>query len=382
MTRIALRLIALLTGALLALVASSSLAAPAPAVAVPITADRWTLSADAKIVEHRGVAAIAFPKSLRQSEAVLKDLVFTDGTIELDVEPTTGMGPGVGFRRKGPDTYESFYIRPFPNCATAWDCLQYAPVVRGVLLWDVYPAYQSPAKVVANQWNRLKLVVNGRRLRVYVNGERTLEVDRLEGDAADGAIVLQGRGFVANVTVTPGAVEDLPAEAGTDPAIADGRFVRHWLMTRPATLAADAQPMLAAAPADRAAWTPVEAETGGLVNLTRHHGLPPDQRSLVWLRTTIRAAAATDRRAAIGWNDEVWVFVNGQAVYADKNEYAKGEPRKKPDGRLSLENGVVALPLRRGDNEVVIGVANAFFGWGLMLRLDDAAGVTLARPTR
>ena len=27
-------------------------------------------------------------------------------------------------------------------------------------------------------------------------------------------------------------------------------------------------------------------------------------------------------------------------------------------------------------------VANAFFGWGLMLRLDDAAGVTLAPSTR
>jgi hypothetical protein len=72
------------------------------------------------------------------------------------------------------------------------------------------------------------------------------------------------------------------------------------------------------------------------------------------------------------------VFVNGAAVYADKNEYAQGEPRKKPDGRLSLDNGAFTLPLRAGDNEIVIGVANAFFGWGLMLRLDDVAGVTLA----
>lgn len=349
----------LLTGALLALATSSSFAAPAPAVGVPLTADRWLLGADARIVEHRGVAAIELPKSLRQSEAVLKDLVFTNGTIELDVEPTDGMGPGVGFRRKSGDSYESFYIRPLPTCATAWDCLQYAPVVRGVLLWDIYPAYQSPAKVVANQWNRLKLVVNGRRLRVYVNGERTINVDRLEGDAADGAIVLQCMGFVANLTVTPGAVADLPAKAGTDPAHRR-RAVRPSL-------------------ADDGA---VEAETGGLVNLTRHHGLPADTRSLVWLRTTVRAGAASDRRAAIGWNDEVWVFVNGEAVYADKNEYAKGEPRKKPDGRLSLENGAFSLSLRRGDNEVVIGVANAFFGWGLMLRLEDAAGVTLATPTR
>jgi hypothetical protein len=182
--------------------------------------------------------------------------------------------------------------------------------------------------------------------------------------------------------VTPGAVEDLPAAAAPVPAVADGRFLRHWRITGAITLAPDAEPSLATVPADRSAWTPIEAETGGLVNITRRHGLPADKRSLVWLRTTIRAATAADRRAAIGWNDEVWVFVNGKAVYADKNEYAKGEPRKKPDGRLSLENGAFSLPLVRGDNEVVIGVANAFFGWGLMLRLDDATGVTLARPAR
>ena len=64
------------------------------------------------------------------------------------------------------------------------------------------------------------------------------------------------------------------------------------------------------------------------------------------------------------------------------NDYRKPELRKKPDGRLSLENGVFALPLEAGENEVIVGVANAFFGWGLMLRLDDATGVTLAPSTR
>lgn len=146
-------------------------------------------------------------------------------------------------------------------------------------------------------------------------------------------------------------------------------------------LAEGAKPDFATRPATKAGWTPLQAETGGLVNISRRYGLP-EGRSLVWLRTTIRAAAAGDKRAAIGWNDEVWVFVNGRQVYADVNAYLKPELRKKPDGRLSLENGAFALPLQAGDNEVVVGVANAFFGWGLMLRLDEAAGVTLTASTR
>ena len=40
----------------------------------------------------------------------------------------------------------------------------------------------------------------------------------------------------------------------------------------------------------RGDWTPLPAETGGLVNISRRYGLP-EGRSLVWLRTSIRAAA-------------------------------------------------------------------------------------------
>jgi hypothetical protein len=76
------------------------------------------------------------------------------------------------------------------------------------------------------------------------------------------------------------------------------------------------------------------------------------------------------------------VFVNGKQIYADVNDYENKELRKYPDGRLSLENGGFTLPLNAGDNDVVVGVANAFFGWGLMLRLDDPSGVTLTASTR
>ncbi len=49
--------------------------------------------------------------------------------------------------------------------------------------------------------------------------------------------------------------------------------------------------------------------------------------------------------------------------------------RKAPDGRCSLENGVLTLPLEAGNNEVAVALANNFFGWGLMLRLADPEGV-------
>jgi hypothetical protein len=52
--------------------------------------------------------------------------------------------------------------------------------------------------------------------------------------------------------------------------------------------------------------------------------------------------------------------------------------RKSPDGRLSLDNGSLMLPLKAGDNEIAVAIANNFYGWGLMLHLDDVKGIELA----
>ena len=375
----------LLPGAIAMLAALPATSLAADAQTIPLTPDRWTFSDGIRVVEHRGVQAIEIPRSQNRLEAVLKDLVFRDGTIEVDVEGTTGLGPSIGFRRRDGQNYELFYVRPRQSgtgCEVEADCVQYAPMVKNVLLWDIYPGLQAPARYRSNQWNHLKLVVSGRRLRVYVNGGApALDVARLEGETTEGGIVLLGAGFLTNLKITPGAVEGLSSKPGPDPTASDRRLVRAWSVSPVVTLADGQKPDFSKRPATKAGWTPIAAETGGLVNVSRRFGKPVG-RSLVWLRTTITAAKKGEKRAAIGWNDEVWVFVNGTPVYADVNDYLKPELRKKPDGRLSLDNGSFALPLEAGENEVVVGVANAFFGWGLMLRLDDAAGVTLAASTR
>ena len=61
----------------------------------------------------------------------------------MDVEGTTGLGPSIGFHRRDAATYELFYVRPQPDCATKADCVQYAPVTRNVLLWDIFPGPQA-----------------------------------------------------------------------------------------------------------------------------------------------------------------------------------------------------------------------------------------------
>jgi hypothetical protein len=346
---------------------------------VPMTADGWeAVFGKPEFKEHKGAQALVFAE---EGGAKLNGLTFRNGTVEFDVDPAA-MGAGLAFRMQGLQTLELLYFRPQADCATAPDCVQYAPFAREVLLWDLFPQYQTPAPLRQNEWNHVKVVVSGRRMNVFVNGAAspTLAVGSLAGDTQEGQLALVGPGAFANFKVTPDAVEGLAANAEPDPAASDQHLVRHWRLAPFSELPDGREPTIADLPKASAEWRGLTAERGGLVNVTRVYGLPLKRpaRSLTWLKTTISSTRSQTKKASFGWAREAWVFVNGQRVYADKNLYQPPSARKPPDGRLSLQNGAFALPLNAGDNEIAVGLANNFFGWGLILRLDDLEGVRLA----
>jgi hypothetical protein len=378
---------ALLAMGLCLLLASQSARAAEP-VNIPMTADRWTTTAGTvNFIEYMGKPSIElkagnYAQHIKTGAALLNGLTFRNGTIEYDVAATSDRGAGFVFRRADQDNYEMFYLRPRPKCEQAPDCIQYAPETHGVLLWDMFPQYQGPAPLRLNDWNHVKLVVSGRRMNIFINGapQPTLKVGRLEGDTENGGLMLQGPGIFANLTVTPDAVEELPAEPEKDPTASDDRYVRHWQISPYSKLEADQAPTFADLPAPSAAWTSLDAERNGLVNASRIYGLPlarPD-RAVVWLKTTVRSGTAQQKHVSLGWVREIFVFVNGQIVFADKNLYQPPEARKTPDGRLSLENGSLMLPLKAGDNELAIAVVDNFYGWGLTMRFDDVKDLVLA----
>jgi hypothetical protein len=275
---------------------------------------------------------------------------WSDGTIEFDVN-TIGRGaPGIAFRQQDDDNFELLYLRPDPNCPAVRACIQYAPLTHGVLLWDLFPQYENRAPLRENGWNHIKVVVSGRRMNVFVNdaSSPTLEVGRLEGDAMKGGLRLQGPGLV-----------------------------RNWRLSTFSALPNGKDPTYSEIPGAAQAWKTISTERNGLVNLSREYGLPLHEpnRAVAWLKTTITSDRKQTKKVDLGWTREVWVFVNGKQVYADKNLFDQEGARKFPDGRCSLENGALTLPLEAGENEVAVALANNFFGWGLMLRLADPEGV-------
>ena len=192
-----------------------------------------------------------------------------------------------------------------------------------------------------------------------------------------GGLRLQGPGTFANMVITPDAVDGLSPEPARDPMDGERGLVRNWRLSKFSALPNTKDPMYTEMPVASQEWKTIGTEPNGLVNLSREYGLPLHEpnRAVAWLKTTIASDRKQTKKVDIGWTRELWVFVNGKLVYADKNLYDPEGARKFPDGRCSLENAAFTLPLEAGDNEVAVALANNFFGWGLMLRLADPEGV-------
>lgn len=345
---------------------------------IPMTAARWDFpSESAEFIDHKNVPAM---KILRGDKVVLKDLQFSDGTIEFDIELQEEPFAGIYFRMADNNESEYFYLRVArAGNKVAMDAAQYAAFVKGVLLWDLMDHYQGPADFRKNDWNHIKMVISGRQMIVYVNemARPTLEIPRLEGSTNKGLLAFNGRCVIANLTVKPGQVEGLPAREGFDPTYHDPRYIRSWQVTEPLPLPRGRELYEADFPRLAVKWQEVVAERRGLMNMTRMFGAS-ESRRYVWLRAKLTSTTEQIRKISLGFSDEVWVYVNKQMIFVDKNIYTSPQMRKIPDGRISIENAQSDIRLKAGENELLIGVANDFFGWGLIARLDKMDGIDIS----
>ena len=362
----------------------ASTVSPSP---VPLTADRWQASGNAMFITRE-----AFPNGILQvtSESeqgfvALKGEHFENGTIEFDIKPVGEEFPGIRFRQKDGDTADMLYIRVSPDCPASQDCLQYVPIIKGRVLWDVYPQYQAPAPFRENEWNHIRLVISGKRMNVYVNGrtEPSLRVTHLEGDASTGTIAFEGTAYYANLTLAPGVTDGLDPTSPADPAASDHRYLVRWQGTDPVSMASTDHLSMTDMPSSASHWSPVVADYGGLINLSRYHAPTPKQApaQIIWLRTQVHSDRDQVRHVSVGWLREIWVFANGKLAFSGKNLYNVKGGRKAPDGRLSLQNDGFDLPLHKGENEVVVAIdgntpdMRGRYGWGFIMRMDNAKGI-------
>lgn len=186
----------------------------------------------AEPVTYKGMEAIRLtndiksnPEFNQETMALIPDLDFTSGTIEVELAglPATGSFEGArGFIgiafRVDPDDhnrYDCFYLRP--TNGRAEDQLrrnhttQYVshPDFTWFRLREETPGkYESYVDLVPGEWTRVKIVVEGVKARLYIHGadQPCLIVNDLKQGETEGKVALwihpTTEGYFRNLTIT------------------------------------------------------------------------------------------------------------------------------------------------------------------------------------
>ena len=358
-------------------------------LAAPLTAQEQRLSFDAgwdfSGAEGRSVGVFMGRESLRLRNgiALRPDVSLEDGTIDFDVAVTDNRSfVYIQFRQVADGENEEIYLRPHKTNLP--DAIQYAPVFRGQSAWQLFhgPGNTARVPIPRNQWVHVRLVLAGQRAAFYL-GDTTrpvMVIAELARQARPGAIALraftpQGGApegeFVAaysNVVVRPGVVPATMPPAPERPRPAN--LVQSWQLS-PAFVPPEGR--LSALPkellANRNSWPSYPVDGEGRLILDKHLGRAgKDARSAAVLRLVIPAGRDTVRRLDLGFSDEYLLFVNGRPVSGGDAYYRFDNPRG--DGVLHVGQSVAYLPLKRGDNEVLIVLLDVFGGWGIIGALE------------
>jgi hypothetical protein len=371
--------------------ASHARPAPARTITVPFSKDAWVVSQkhfkleqDEDASGNGEVAEFLGRKSLRVSKGLFyaRGVEFRNGTIDVDMAPgPNGRFLGIAFRVQSEDEYEVVFFRPRSSGTT--QAVQYTPGLRGANAWQIYtgPGYTASASVPRSRWVHVRLVVSGVVARLYLDGaeDPTLVVPDLKLGNSKGSIGFWGHmgdAYFANLSYTP---DDASPGSQAAPELLPGALT-DWQLSETFD-ASDTDPAVYP-DTSGSTWEKVTAETPGMVVVNRYREspniLPPEREArlrgdvsggkVVFARTTLDADRDEVRKLTLGYSDEVVVYLNGVPLYSGNNTLSFRQPEFL--GLLDASSDAVYLPLKKGENELLLAVTEYFGGWGFLCRMD------------
>jgi len=335
---------------------------------IDFDSDRWNMI-NAEIVDHLGRKSLS-------GYAVLNDVEFENGVIEVDIAADGSRSyPGILFRIQSPGNNERFYTRPHRTTGLYEDALQYTPTINGIAGWQLYSGegFTAAATIPYNQWVHVKMEISGTQARVFIDNadEPALVINDLKHGISNGAIGLLGpKDATARFSNFQYRIDDnLRFEPPPEIQPTFG-ILTDWEIS-PSFKGSVIDPERT--PEEQGltdlTWEQVTCEPTGLVDIARYRNSGGGESDWVWARTNIAAEETEVRKIWFGYSDYVFVFLNGKLLFTGNSAYHARDPAFQ--GIIGL-NDCVYLPLKKGQNELLMLVGETFGGWGFMAQDGDA----------
>jgi len=183
--------------------------------------DKWNIvNRTAVAVYEDGKNVVKLDEVPNDGQMILKGYQFSNGTIEVDIKGKNVLQQsfvGMAFHGNDDKTYDAIYFRPFnfnnPDTIRRWRAVQYIsmPDYPWEKLRENFPGkYENKVNPVPDPdgWFHAKIVVDGKKVTVYVNGAQTpsLAVEKLTSTTTGSIALWVGNnsgGSFANLVVTP-----------------------------------------------------------------------------------------------------------------------------------------------------------------------------------
>ena len=359
----------------------------AQAQSIPPDSSRWQLEGQAKVVDYQNRKSLF----LDGGAATLKDLKMRDGVIDVDVAtPATRGFFGVQFRISDDDANaEWVYLRQHKSGLP--DAIQYTPVLNTGLNWQIYngPGFTAAVDIPKDVWFHMRVEVAGAQAKLYVKDmdKPALIMNDLKSGVQQGRIalaVLTGATYFSNFEVHETQAVTWERH---NPVMPPDTLTKWSISPAYDALARNLERPLIKAEINTIQWQDVEAEPPGFVVLYRYREAPHLRVSfandfskrlepqpgmkLVYAKTTIDSDRDQVKKLYIGYSDDVSVFLNGRILYRGRSAQYFRDPGFL--GIVNPENDAVYLPLKKGQNELLLAVSEIGGGWGFICRLTDFA---------
>ena len=343
---------------------------------IPLDTLHWDINAKSYILEnYHGKDAIY----IQQGIAVLKDSTFINGTIEFDMYLTERQSfPGVQFRITDDDNLESFFVRP--HLSGKPDANQAAPVINGITAWQLYfgPSYSFPYSYKFDDWTHVRLVINDNRGQVYLDYSDVPHLSwNLVHPPKEGKIGIGGSfapvhysNFKINKNETKindfKVVERDPIE----------NLIPKWQLSEKFEESILSNIEQLESFIESVKWEKsIQPEEQVAANISRGVTRYNDKSgNTVFARVDINSDQDQLKLFEFGYSDRAVVILNGKPLYKGTNKWRTRDYRYL--GTVGLFDSVY-LPLKKGENQLLLAVSEDFGGWLVTGRITDQKGIAI-----
>src|SRR6185436_3433296 len=321
----------------------------------------------------------------------LPDVQFLNGIIEFDICLTEQVSfSGFFFRQTSTGNYEEFYFRAQQSGNP--DAYQYTPVFNGDPAWQLYHdqfdgvndgyihwkpkavlnGYNSVIEFPFEKWVHVKLLIKNDRSELYFDN-KFIGTNKLLQEQKAGAIGISSNIAAMRFANFSYTITD-NVEIKTQPNVPlniPANSVMQWQVSNPfkEDVLKDKN-VIDASFVNKLSWKKLATEHGGFANLARLY--PVTDSNTVFAKITLVSDKDQLKKLDFGFSDRVKIFFNNQAIYSGNNFFRTRDYRYL--GTIGYFESIY-LPLKKGENTIMMAVSETFGGWGVMAKWENMDGI-------